>query len=117
VVARPWIDLAFQKFFTQDVTKTSQEAHRKKQPKAKVGPNAIRGGPEVPDDTTTSADMDGDATASGQYITTANTELERRGGSGMKALQEQLLDWDNEPARAPVEGDKTDVVEWLKKWD
>lgn len=86
---------------------------------AKVSANEIRakgnGGESVMVDGTGD-----DVKASGREEETGNVvnrKAKTQTPATSKSEEEKLLDWDDEPARAKVEGDKGDVVSWLNKWD
>lgn len=112
--ARPYVQELAKRFFspaTDEGERIRQEFIMSKA-KAKVGPNAIRGTehqeletiPESKEDVTTSGTQ---STSKGKAVNRKNKE---------KTLQDQLLDWDDEPARPAEDPSKADVVSWLDKW-
>jgi hypothetical protein len=85
--------------------------------RAKIGANAIRDGKERPqelnEDTGTEVQASGvDSQQTGQVQHRKTKQLDLS-----KSEADKLLDWDDEPARPKQEGDKSDVVTWLNKWD
>ena len=111
--ARPYIQELFKRFFSiGDV----QEGERVRQDyvksKAKVGPNSIRGN-EV-QELETIPESKEDIITSGTNVTTKGKVVNRKNKE--KSEQEKLIDWDDEPERPAVEGDRADVVSWLDKW-
>ena len=118
LLLRPWIEHLFKAPFNADPRKTSQEANKGGKSKAKVSPNAIRG---AVDDTDEGAALEPYATTSGRDPTMGSgafvTRRGKGGTSGSQRMEDTLLDWEDVPARKPVEGDKGDVVEWLGSWD
>ncbi|KAL6244486.1 hypothetical protein RBB50_008728 [Rhinocladiella similis] len=111
--ARPYI----QKFFkwwmgSEDQKEGEQVMTEYFDSKAKVGPNAIRGTEN--EEPSLIPEKIGDASASGSNIDQKGGVVNRKAKG--KSGEEQLLDWDDEPARQPAEGDKTDVVAWMDKW-
>lgn len=111
---RPYIQELAKRFFSPDTHEGERirQEYIQTKAKAKVGPNAIRGTdhqeletiPESKEDVTTSGTQ---TTSKGKAINRKNKE---------KSLQDQLLDWDDEPARPAEEPGKADVVSWLDKW-
>ncbi|KPI45017.1 uncharacterized protein AB675_2570 [Cyphellophora attinorum] len=87
--------------------------------RAKVGANAIRGGKAEPEDLLTADET----TTSGANVTQSsegavvNRKAKGVKFAGPKSETEKLVDWDDEPGRTAVEGDKSDVMAWLDKWD
>ena len=119
ILARP----AIQKFFSWFIgggDQAEQEGVREReayyQRRAKVGPNAIRGGKDEPADIAIGT---AEGTASGASINDKGAVSNRKakGPKGEKSEADKLLDWDDEPPRAPAEGDRSDVMQWLNKWD
>jgi hypothetical protein len=115
IMARP----AIQRFFTTTLGRSAAEEEGAKereayyQRRAKVGPNAIRGGK---DDALNMLSEDADVTASGASPASGGTVSNRK-SKGTKSEADKLLDWDDEPSRTANEGDKSDVMQWLNKWD
>lgn len=111
---RPYLQELAKRFFSPDTVEGEriQQEYIQTKAKAKIGPNAIRGTdhqeletiPESKEDVTTSGTQ---TTSKGKAINRKNKE---------KSLQDQLLDWDDEPARPAEEPGKADVVSWLDKW-
>lgn len=110
---RPTIQKVFKWWFSEkDVREGEQILNEYAQSKAKVGPNSIRG-TESQDSTTIPTEI-GETSASGSNVDKTGKVVNRK--TRDTAGEAQLLDWDDEPARIPAEGDKTDVVAWLDKW-
>lgn len=115
IMARP----AIQKFFNttlggnKDEKEGAQQREAYYQRRAKVGPNAIRGGKDDPLDILSD---DADVSASGASPANGGGVTNRK-AKGPKSEAAKLLDWDDEPSRAPSDGDKSDVMQWLNKWD
>jgi hypothetical protein len=111
---RPYLQELAKRFFSPDTVEGERihQEYIQTKAKAKIGPNAIRGTdhqeletiPESKEDVTTSGTQ---TTSKGKAINRKNKE---------KSLQDQLLDWDDEPARPAEEPGKADVVSWLDKW-
>ncbi|ETN37391.1 uncharacterized protein HMPREF1541_08382 [Cyphellophora europaea CBS 101466] len=118
ILARP----AIHKFFSWVLggSKEEQEGQEEREAyykrRARIGPNAIRGGKDEP------ADIDLDMPAgktSGANVSAEGAVSNRKtkGPKGEKSEADKLLDWDDEPVPAPAEGGKSDVMQWLNKWD
>lgn len=111
---RPYVQELAKRFFSPETAEGERirQEYIQNQAKAKIGANAIRGTdhkeletiPESKEDVTTSGTQ---STSKGKAINRKNKE---------KSLQDQLLDWDDEPARPVEEPGKADVVSWLDKW-
>ncbi|KIX01575.1 uncharacterized protein Z518_09301 [Rhinocladiella mackenziei CBS 650.93] len=111
--ARPYIQEMFKWWFNHDELKDGERArHEYLQSKAKVEPNIIRG--TESQDPITIPEKSGDATTTGSSLDKRDKAMNRK--TKEKSVAEKLLDWDGEPERAPLEGDKSDVVAWLDKW-
>ncbi|KIV85885.1 hypothetical protein PV11_01537 [Exophiala sideris] len=109
--ARPYIQSFFKWWMGDDAMKEGEKAQEEYfKSKAKVGPNAIRG-TETEDSTTIPEKSPG---ASGSSADKKGNVMNRK--TNERTGEDQLLDWDDEPARKPAEGDKSDVVAWLDKW-
>ena len=115
IMARP----AIQKFFNTTLGHNTDEQEGNKereayyQRRAKVGPNAIRGGKDDPLDMLSE---DADVSASGVAHANGGTATNRK-AKGPKSETDKLLDWDEEPSRSATDGDKSDVMQWLNRWD
>jgi len=108
--ARPYIQSVFKWWFSEnDVKEGEQVREEYMRSKAKVGPNSIRG-----IETQESIAETGETSTSGSNVDKKGKVTNRK--IKEKSGEEELLDWDEEPARAPAEGDKADVVAWLDKW-
>ena len=86
--------------------------------KAKASPNSIRGGKDdgVEDislDTTTETKISGAAVDKQGKV----SNRKAKGKKGENSEVDKFIDWDDEPAHISVEGEKSDVIAWLKKWD
>ncbi|EHY59708.1 hypothetical protein HRR83_001018 [Exophiala dermatitidis] len=111
--ARPYIQELFKRFFNhQDIEEGEKTRAEYIQSKAKVGPNSIRG--TEAEESTTIVELSGDTKASGRNSEKKGKAVNRK--TKEKSEVDKLLDWDDEPERKPVEGDKTDVATWLDKW-
>jgi hypothetical protein len=87
------------------------------QSKASVNPNTIRGGKaELP---TVIPENDSSVAASSSAVVNEGQVSNRKAknSSSTKTEEEKLIDWDDEPARQHFEGEKSDVIAWLDKWD
>jgi Protein trafficking PGA2 len=86
--------------------------------KAKVGANTIRGSKSIQDEPTNIPSAGKSTAATGSSVATDGKVSNRKAKSTgtAKSEEEKLVDWDDEPARKPAEGDKSDVVAWLDKW-
>jgi Protein trafficking PGA2 len=87
------------------------------QGKAKVGANAIRGlKAEEPD---TIAIDEKPVITSGSNVTKQGQVSNRKFKSTdtRKSEVDKLVEWDDEPARDTVDGDKSDIQAWLDRWD
>lgn len=111
---RPYLQELAKRFFSSETVEEGEQIRKDFiKSKAKVGPNAIRGLesheletiPETKEETLASGSH---TAAAGQVVNRKNKE---------KTGEEKLLDWDDEPERSQIDGDKTDVVSWLDKWD
>ena len=118
ITFRPYTQKAIKWLLAPKDVKEGDEALKEHfQSRAKVDANTIRGSqttePEpIPEEKA-------DVTASGTKAATNGQVSNRKvkGANATKSEPETLDDWDDEPARKPVEGDKTDVLAWLDKWD
>jgi len=113
-VVRPYIEKAAAWWFGGADMKEGQQAlqdHARARAQAQIGPNAIRGTENQPP---TAATENLDDSTTGRSFNTTGQVVNRK--TKDKSGVEQLLDWDDEPARKPTEGDKSDVVAWLDKW-
>lgn len=109
--ARPYIQEFFKWWMGNDAIKEGAQVREEYyKSKAKVGPNAIRG-TDTEESTTIPETGSG---ASGSAVDKKGNVVNRK--TKEKTGEDQLLDWDDEPARKPTEGDKSDVVAWLDKW-
>jgi hypothetical protein len=108
--ARPTIEKVIKYWMTGGDLKEGEQAQADYvRSKAKVGSNSIRGKqdptmtsiPEASEDTTTGSSVNPDGNVTNRKAKDATKEL---------------LDWDDEPAREPTEGDKGDVVAWMNRW-
>lgn len=119
-IARPAIQNFFAWFMggSKEVEEGEKEREAYNERRARVSANAIRGGKDEPEDIT-SDPLEG--TTSGANVKKgANGEVSNRktkGPKGEKSEADKLLDWDDEPPRAPVEGDKSEITKWLDHWD
>lgn len=117
-----WVRPAIQKFFAYAIggneAEEEGEAERAAyyERRAKVGPNTIRGGKDEPVDVTTDA-VDGTTSGASLHDKGAISNRKAKGPKGEKSEADKLLDWDDEPSRGSTTGDKSDVVQWLEKWD
>ncbi|EXJ78290.1 hypothetical protein A1O3_09451 [Capronia epimyces CBS 606.96] len=111
--ARPYIQELVKRFFNHDDLKEGEQIRSDyEQSKAKVGPNSIRG--NQPDESTAITELLDETAASGSNVKKSGKAVNRK--TKDKPELDKLLDWDDEPERKPVEGDKSDVVAWLDKW-
>ena len=94
-----------------------QKAQQEHEQRATIGANAIRGGKDEPEGLPETGAVD--AKASGRDSDSTGQVLNRkmRSQDSSKPEADKLLDWDDEPARPKQEGDKSDVMTWLDKWD
>jgi len=117
--ARPYIQRLFKWWFAEKDVIEGERAHQEyMQSKAKISPNSIRGSESA--EPTSLPDTTADATTSGSNVDKKGKVVNRKAkgpSTAEKAEEDKLLDWDEEPARRPVEGDKSDVMTWLEKWD
>lgn len=118
VLVRPAIQKFFKWAMGGDTTEEQggQEREAYYQRRAKVGPNSIRGGRDEP------VDMDlgaAEVTTSGASLNDKGAVSNRKakGPKGEKSEADKLLDWDDEPSRGPAAGDKSDIMQWLDRWD
>ena len=114
LVVRPLIEkLAAWYFGNKDMREGQQalEDHARSKAKAKVEPNAIRG---TGSQETMATQQSLDDTTTGSNVDRTGQVFKRK--TTVKSGVDQLVDWDDEPARKPTEGDKSDVVAWLDKW-
>ena len=95
----------------------AQKEHAQNKAKAKIGANAIRGGNDEPEELedTVSKDVKASGVESGAVGQVLNRKT--KGQDSNKSEVDKLIDWDDEPARGKQEGDKSDVMAWLDKWD
>lgn len=117
IIARPAIH-KFVRWIVEekDVKEGEEQTEAYYERRAKVGANSIRGGKDESINISSAAD---DTLASGADINEKGEVANRKskGSKGVKSETDKLLDWDDEPARGHAEGDKSDVVAWLNKWD
>jgi hypothetical protein len=111
--ARPYLQELFKRFFgSSDDLKEGEQIHKDYVlSKAKKSPNAIRG--QETQELSTIPEGVEETTASGAQVTKGKVSNRKNKD---KAVVEQLLEWDDEPERMEVEGDKNDVVAWMDKW-
>lgn len=119
VVVRPYTKEAIKWLIAPKEVKEGNEAMRAHfESRAKVDANSIRGSKKTTRPEPIPAEKQ-DVAASGSKTATdgqvSNRKLKSTGTA--KSEEEKLVDWDDEPPREPVPGDKTDVVAWLDKWD
>jgi hypothetical protein len=116
IMARPTLQNLFARSFGGNAAESEGVGEREAyyERRAKVGPNAIRGERDDPIDITN--DNAADVTTTGS-VNKTNGAVSNRKGKGPKSEADKLLDWDGEPSRDTSEGDKTDVMQWLNKWD
>ena len=95
----------------------AQKEYIQNKAKAKIGVNAIRGGKDESEHLVDDGGID--VTASGIESRSTGQVLNRKtkAQDPTKSEVDKLLDWDDEPPREKQEGDKSDVVAWLDKWD
>lgn len=100
-----------------DVKEGDQALQEHFQSRAKVGANTIRGAKHVEPEPVR-VESSG-VTTSGSNTTKAGQVSNRKVKSTntTKSEEEKLLDWDDEPPRQQTEGDRSDVMKWLEKWD
>lgn len=110
--ARPYIQELFKRWFgnQEDLQEGEQIQKDYVQSKAKKSPNALRD-PKSQD--LSSIPEGEETTATGAQVTKGKA-LNRKNKD--KPVVDKLLDWDDEPERKVVEGDKQDVVAWIDKW-
>ena len=119
VVVRPYTKEAIKWLIAPKEVKEGDKAMKEHfESRAKVDANSIRGSNK----TTTSEQIPAETknvAATGSNIATDGQVSNRKLKSTAtgKSEEEKLVDWDDEPPREPVPGDKTDVVAWLDKWD
>jgi len=117
---RPQIESLFRRLLIgRDIKEgeQAQQVYAESKEKAKVGPNAIRGKGEQ---SSTMGEPVAETTASGVNTMIEGKVSNRKAkdqSGGKKSETEKLMDWDDEPARKPAEGDKSDVTAWLDRWD
>jgi len=111
--ARPYLHKLAKWFFNPDELLEGERVRNEYlQSKAKIGPNSIRG--TESQEPAAIVEKTGDTVASGSSVDKKGKVVNRK--TKEKTGEDQLLDWDDEPARRPTEGDKSDVVAWLDKW-
>jgi hypothetical protein len=118
IALRPYTQKALKWLLApKDIDEGRQAQEEYFQSKAKVGANAIRG--SKMDEPQTISLETGEVTASGSNLDKSGQAVNRRAKDTNlgKSEEDKLVDWDDEPARGHVEGDKSDVVAWLDKWD
>jgi hypothetical protein len=110
---RPYIERFFKWWFYVAELQEGEEVRREYyESMAKVGPNSIR--VNQAEEPNMISEASGDASASGSKVDNKGQVTNRK--TKDKSGVEKLMDWDDEPAREPTEGDKSDVVKWLDKW-
>lgn len=119
-IARPYIHKAAKWWFGDEKMKEGEKAQLEyMQRRAEVDANEIRSGKKK-GDTALDEIKDGqDVTTSGRRVAGDSTVVNRKTKPqpGKKPLEEQLLDWDDEPLEQPKEIQQGDVSEWLNKWE
>ena len=119
VVVRPYTKEAIKWLLAPKEVKEGDMAMKEHfESRAKVDANSIRGSSKTTGPESIPAARK-DIAASGSNIVTDGQVSNRKLKSTAtgKSEEEKLVDWDDEPPREPVPGDKTDVVAWLDKWD
>lgn len=119
-ILRPYIEKLFQAGFgSREIEEGEQILQEYTQGKAKLDGNALRSSKSSALDTAAvtgegAVTTGSKASKSGE---TVNRKVKFKVDQAEKSAQEKLIDWDGEPARKPVEGDMSDVTNWLDRWD
>ena len=116
---RPYIQKVFKYFFSGDIQEGEEirEKYEKSMSKAKLDPNTLRDSKKHPGIEEGPAE-NGEAVGTGRKARNGGAAVNRKVKfAPEKTEEEKLLDWDDEPARRPTEGDTADVATWLDKWD
>ena len=119
VVVRPYTKEAIKWLIAPKEVKEGDKAMKEHfEARAKVDANSIRGSNKTTEPGPIPAGKK-DVAASGSNIGMDGQVSNRKLKSTTtgKSEEDKLVDWDDEPPREPVPGDKTDVVAWLDKWD
>lgn len=115
--ARPYIQKLAKWFFAPKELLEGEAAQKEYfDSKAKVSPNEIRGEKEEQPNSISETKT----AASGSNTDKKGNVVNRKSKAqvaSQKTQEEQLLNWDDEPARKATEGDKSDIVAWLDRWD
>jgi hypothetical protein len=117
VICRPAIHKIMKYLISDEkIEQGEQERNAYHERRAQVGPNAIRGVKGAESTVVGSSEVNASGASTGKSGEALNRKA--KGGKKVsKAEAEKLLDWDDEPAREGFEGEKTDVMAWLSKWD
>ena len=109
---RPYLVRGAKSWFRDDALKEGEQAQAEfLQSKAKIGPNTIRD--TTASESTSIPERSGDTTT-GSKVHTGGKVTNRRAKETTGT--EEILNWDDQHERKPVEGDKGDVVAWMDKW-
>lgn len=120
-VLRPYLQKAAKWWFSDGKLAEGEKAQKEYQERrAKVGANSIRIGKKDADQIIEDFDESEDVVTSGSNVNDKGAVVNRKSKPqpvGKSMVEDELLDWKDEPARGTQDGDKGDVMEWLGKWD
>lgn len=117
IVFRPYVKQGMKWLLAPKDVKEGDEFLKAHYQKAKVDPNAIRGAKADP--SRALPETDSSVAASGSAVGKEGQVSNRKikSSNSTKTEEEKLIDWDDEPAREHVEGEKSDIIAWLDRWD